>query len=341
MLKNWARWMPEQLKVALVGVGRMGRIHADVTERIPNLNVVCVSDLNLDAAREVATRFDARADNLQATLAADDVQAVVVSTPTLTHEEVILASIEAGKPVFVEKPLAHDLAASDRIVAAVRATGVKVQVGFQRRYDPALQEARRQIDAGELGKIEGFRAVDRDTSPPPVEFLKGSGGIFVDLGIHDLDTARFLVGEVTEVHAIGGAITDPSLAEHGLFDTAVATLRFENGAVGTIECALNSPWGYDIRSEVIGSKGRVTIDMDSRHLLKRYERRGIIQDRPRDFSISYFQAYTNELEAFAHNILAGAAVAPDVIDGRESLRLALAAQQSLETGQTVRVQDVH
>ncbi len=333
--------MRKRLQVALVGVGRMGRIHADVIERIPNLEVVCVTDLNLEAAAEVAGRFGARACGFQDALADDDVQAIVVSTPTRTHEQVVMSAVDSGKPVFVEKPLAHDLAASDRIVAAVRATGVQVQVGFQRRYDPALQEARRQIDAGELGKIEGFRAVDRDAEPPPTEFLKASGGIFIDLGIHDLDTARFLVGEVEEVHAIGGAITDPKLAEHGLFDTAVATLRFENGAVGTLECALNSPWGYDIRSEVIGSRGRVTIDMDSRHLLKRYERRGIIQDRPRDFSWSYFQAYTNELEAFAFNILNGSEVAPDVIDGRESLRLALAAQQSLETGQTVRVRAVH
>ena len=333
--------MRERLKVALVGVGRMGRIHADVVERVPNLEVTHVSDLNLDAAASVAERFGARAAALEDVLANDAVQAIVVSTPTRTHAEVVMAAITAGKPVFVEKPLAHDLHSSDQIVAAVRATGVPVQVGFQRRYDPAVQEARRRIDAGELGTIEGYRAVDRDTAPPALEFLKGSGGIFVDLAIHDIDTARFLVGEIEEVHAIGGAISDPSLAEHGLFDTAVATIRFSSGAVGTIECALNSPWGYDIRSEVIGSQGRITVDMDSRHLLKRYERRGMIQDRPRDFSWSYFQAYTNELEAFAFNILNGNAVAPDVVDGRDSLRAALAAQQSLETGRTVRVRDVH
>lgn len=333
--------MPERLRVALVGVGRMGRIHARALRRIPNLQVVCVADLNVRAAQEVAAEFNARSASVAEALAAPDVQALIISTPTPTHEQLVLTAVEASKPVFVEKPLAHDLAASDRIVAAVRATGTPVQVGFQRRYDPAHQEARRQIDAGELGRIEGFRAVDRDTRPPALEFLKGSGGIFVDLGIHDLDSARFLVGEVEEVHAIGGAISDPSLSEHGLFDTAVATLRFESGAVGTIECALNSPWGYDIRTEVIGSSGRVTIDMDSRHLLKRYERRGVIQDRPRDFSLSYFEAYTDELEAFAFNILHGNEVAPDVIDGRESLRLALAAQRSLESGRTVRVRDVH
>lgn len=333
--------MRQQLNVALIGVGRMGMIHAAVLERIPGIRVVRVADVNLLAAAEVARRFEASASTVEDAIAAAEVEAIVISTPTPTHEQLVLQAVEAGKPVFVEKPLAHDLPATDRIVAAVRATGTPVQVGFQRRYDPAIQEARRQIDDGELGRVEGFRAVDRDTSPPPLQFLKSSGGIFIDLGIHDLDAARFLVGEVEEVHAIGGAISDPSLAEHGLFDTAVATLRFANGAVGTLECALNSPWGYDIRTEVIGSSGRVTIDMDSRHLLKRYERRGIIQDRPRDFAWSYFQAYSDELEAFAFNVLEGNEVAPDVIDGRESLRLALAAQQSLETGAAVRVQDVH
>ncbi len=333
--------MQQRLPVALIGVGRMGRIHASAIERIPNLRVVHVADMNLAAARQVAATFGARAGTVEDAMADREVQAILISTPTATHEQLVLAAVSAGKPVFVEKPLAHDLSASDRIVAAVRATGTPVQVGFQRRYDPAHQEARRQIDAGELGRIEGFRAVNRDTRPPALEFLKGSGGIFVDLGIHDLDSARFFVGEVVEVHAIGGAISDPGLAEHGLFDTAVATLKFAGGAVGTIECALNSAWGYDIRTEVIGSSGRVTIDMDSRHLLKRYESRGVIQDRPRDFSQSYFEAYSNELEAFGFNILHGNDVAPDVVDGRESLRLALAAQKSLETGETVRIRDVH
>lgn len=333
--------MPPRLAVALIGVGRMGRIHARQLIRLPSIKVVCVADVNMTAARELAGEFDARACSVGEAINSDDVTALVISTPTASHEEIVLAGIEAGKPVFVEKPLAHDLAASDRIVAAVNATGVPVQVGFQRRYDPAHQEARRQIDAGELGRIEGFRAVNRDTKAPPTEFLKTSGGIFVDLGIHDLDAARFFIGDVAEVHAIGGAITDPGLQEHGLFDTAVATLRFENGAVGTIECALNSPWGYDIRTEIIGSKGRVTIDMDSRHLLKRYERLGIVQDRPIDFAESYAAAYSNELEAFAFNILEGNPVAPTVLDGRESLRLAVAAQRSLESGETVRVSDVH
>lgn len=319
----------------------MGRIHARQLERLPSIRVVCVADLNLDAARELAAEFDARASSVAEAVNAADVEALVISTPTQSHEEIVMAGIEAGKPVFVEKPLAHDLAASDRIVAAVQATGVAVQVGFQRRYDPAHQEARRQIDAGQLGRIEGFRAVNRDTKAPPLEFLKTSGGIFVDLGIHDLDAARFFIGEVREVHAIGGAITDPGLAEHDLFDTAVATLKFTSGAVGTIECALNSAWGYDIRTEVIGSEGRVTIDMDSRHLLKRYERRGVLQDRPLDFAESYAEAYSNELEAFAYNILEGNDVAPAVSDARESLRLALAAQRSLETGETVTVRDVH
>jgi len=267
------------------------------------------------------------------------VEALIISTPTRSHEEIILAAVEAGKPVFVEKPLAHDLSGSDRIIAAVTATGTSVQVGFQRRYDPAHQEARRQIDAGELGRIEGFRAVNRDAAAPSLEFLTSSGGIFVDLGIHDLDAARFFVGEVAEVYATGGAVSDPMLAAHGLHDTAVATLLFESGAVGTLEVALNSAWGYDVRTEVLGSDGRVTIDLDSRHLLKRYGRDGVTHDRPSDFSMTYREAYAAELEAFAFNVLNGNPVAPDVLDARESLRLALAAQESLETGRVVRVAD--
>lgn len=329
-----------RLKVALVGVGRMGRVHARELARIPSVQVVCVADLDLGAATELAAGFGARTATVSEALASSDVQALVISTPTRSHEELIMRAVEAGKPVFVEKPLAHDLAAADRIAAAVTATGTSVQVGFQRRYDPAHQQARRQIDAGELGRIEGFRAVNRDAAAPSLQFLTSSGGIFVDLGIHDLDAARFLVGEVAEVYATGGAVSDPMLAAHGLADTAVATLRFESGAVGTLEVALNSAWGYDVRTEVLGSDGRVTIDLDTRHLLKRYGRDGVTHERPSDFSATYREAYAAELEAFAYNVLAGLPVAPDVVDGRESLRLALAAQRSLENGGVVRVRDV-
>lgn len=328
-----------RLRVALVGVGRMGRVHARELARIPAVEVVCVADVDAQAAGAVAETFGARTAAVGEAIADPGVQALIISTPTRSHKEIILAAVEAGKPVFVEKPLAHDLQASDRIVAAVTATGTSVQVGFQRRYDPAHQEARRQIDAGELGRIEGFRAVNRDAAAPALHFLRSSGGIFVDLGIHDLDAARFFVGEVEEVYATGGAVSDPMLAAHGLYDTAVATLRFANGAVGTLEVALNSAWGYDVRTEVLGSEGRVTIDLDSRHLLKRYGRTGVTHDRPRDFSATYREAYAAELEAFAWNVLNGTPVAPDVHDGRESLRLALAAQRSLESGKVVRLRD--
>src|SRR5690554_1885443 len=318
----------------------MGQLHAARLQRLPNVAVKLVADADPVAAADVARALKAEPVSLDAAVADDSVRAVIISSPTPTHAELSIRALEAGKAVFVEKPLAHDLEAADRTVAAVRATGGQLQVGFQRRYDPAYQEARRQIDTGQLGRIEGFRGVGRDTRAPPVSFLATSGGIFLDMGIHDLDAARFLVGEVEEVYATGGAISDPALAEHGLYDTAVATLKFASGAIGTLEVALNSVWGYDIRTEVVGSQGRVSIDMESRWHLKRYGPYGSVQERPPDFESRFSDACLHELEAFAHNVLAGRPVAPDAEDGRESLRLAMAAQQSLETGKVVRSSEV-
>lgn len=177
------------------------------------------------------------------------------------------------------------------MVQAIEKHGVPCQVGFQRRYDPAYQRARALIEQGALGRLEGIRLVGRDPHPPSLEFLKSSGGLLVDMGIHDLDSARFLLGEVLEVSAIGGTLAEPGLREYGLFDTAVATLRFENGAVGTLEVALRTAYGYDIRCEVLGEKGRIHIEYDRKPQLTLYDAQGGHFERPRNFEQRFAEAY--------------------------------------------------
>jgi myo-inositol 2-dehydrogenase/D-chiro-inositol 1-dehydrogenase/scyllo-inositol 2-dehydrogenase (NAD+) len=314
--------------------------HGRVLAGVQGVNVVTVCDNDQAAAERVASAFGARAvTDLGAVLHDPGVEAVVITTPTPSHVALVEAAVRSSKAVFVEKPVADTLAAADRVVAAVARAGVPCQVGFQRRYDPAYLEAKRRLEAGELGRLEGFQGVGRDPAPPELKFLTSSGGLMVDMGIHDLDSARFFLGEVREVYCTGGALSRPELAAHGLFDTAVATLRFAGGAVGTLEVALHTGYGYDIRAEVWGEAGRLRIEKTQQRFLRYFGGDGVRHDYPRNFEERFAEAYAAEMRAFAENVLTGAPVGPGPEDARESLRLALAAQRSLETGRVVRVQD--
>ncbi|MCS7058885.1 MAG: Gfo/Idh/MocA family oxidoreductase [Meiothermus sp.] len=327
------------LQIAMIGAGRMGLAHARVLAGLAECRVVRVVDTLAENARRVAAELGAEPSTYLEDAFQPDVDAVIITTPTPTHAEVVEAAAGAGKAIFVEKPIAESLEAGRRVVAAVERAGVPCQVGFQRRYDPAYVRAKEMIEAGVLGRLEGIRLVGRDVHLPRLEFLKTSGGLLVDMGIHDLDSARFLVGEVAEVYAVGGALAEPSLAQYGLFDTAVATLRFESGAVGTLEVALRTAYGYDIRCEVLGERGRIHIERDRRPDLTLYDERGGNFDRPRNFEQRFAEAYAAEMVAFARNLHAGKPLEPGVRDAWYSLRLARAAQHALETGQMVNVKE--
>lgn len=328
------------LNMAMIGAGRMGLAHARVLAGLAECRVSKVIDTSAENARRVAEELGAEAGtHLEAALEDPAIDAVIVTTPTPTHASVVEAAAQAGKAIFVEKPIAESLEAGRRVVQAVERAGVPCQVGFQRRYDPAYVRAKEMIERGELGRLEGIRLVGRDPFPPKLEYLKTSGGLLVDMGIHDLDAARFFVGEVEEVYAIGGALAEPELGQYGLFDTAVATLRFESGAVGTLEVALRTAYGYDIRCEVLGEKGRIHIERDRRPELMFYDERGGNFDRPRNFEQRFAEAYAAEMAAFARNLHAERPVAPGVRDAWYSLRLAMAAQHALQTGGVVKVRE--
>lgn len=329
-----------RLGVALIGAGRMGRVHGRRLAELPECQVRKVLDTSLDRARQLADSLGAEGTTLPEDVLDDSsVEAVLVVTPAPTHAEWVVAAARAGKAVFVEKPIAESLPAGGRVVEAVERAGIQAQVGFQRRYDPAYRRALERIEAGDLGRVEGFRAVGRDPFPPPLDYLVSSGDLLADMGSHDLDSARFLVGEVDEVYAVGGALAVPELAQHDLSDTAVATLRFANGAVGTLEVALRTAYGYDIRAEVLGEKGRIHVEMDRRYDLLFYGRDGGAFERPRNFEERFSVAYAAELTAFVRNVRAGRPVSPTPRDAVMSLRLALAAQHSLDTRTVVNVRD--
>ena len=317
--------------VALLGAGRIGTEHARNLAGIPQARVIAVADPNLEAAE--AAKVLARGERVYAdpkdAIADDEVEVVIVCTPTPTHAPLTELAARAGKAVFCEKPIALELPATLRVMALVDETGIPFQIGFQRRYDVAFAEAKRRITAGALGQLEQFRAVGRDPAPPPLEYLKISGGIFCDQAIHDIDIARFLVGEVAEVSVWGASRVDPRIGEMGDADTVTSLLRFENGALGVIENSRRAVYGYDVRSEVFGSGGKLVIDATPKTPLWQFGENGVSSDHYYFFMDRFIDAYRLELQAFFAALEAGTKPTPGTKDAVESLRIALAMTRSL------------
>ncbi len=333
---------PSNIGVAVLGAGRMGRVHVRNLGAIPNARVVVVADPDAAAAergRELARAKRASLDPMEA-LHDPEVDAVVIVTPTTTHAALIEAALRAGKAVWTEKPIAQDLADTARIVDLWRETGIPVQVGFMRRFDPGYARAKQMIDAGELGRIEQFRALSRDTNPPPLEFLLTCGGSFLDMSVHDLDVARFLVGEVEEVHAWASVLFDERFAKADDWDTSVIMMKFRNGALGVVETARHSTWGYDIRAEVAGSVAKVVVDGAQMTPATQFRRVGWEGDLYPDFMDRFEVAYRRELEVFFDDLGAGRPVGPGPDDAYETLRLAVACTRSWRENRPVRLDEV-
>jgi myo-inositol 2-dehydrogenase/D-chiro-inositol 1-dehydrogenase len=331
--------MGRKVGIGLAGLGRIGRMHAaNLADRCPSARLAAVFDAHGPTVAEVAGEYEVSGcGSFEELLADPGVEAVVVATPTGSHAELTVRAAEAGKHVFCEKPISLDRETTVRTIAAVEAAGVAFQVGFHRRFDPDWVAAVERIRAGELGEVYLFRTSLRDMIAPKVEFLAGSGGFFVDVTIHDLDVARWMVGEVVEVSAHGTALSDPGFAEIGDIDTAVVVLRFAGGALGVIDNSRAAGYGYECSTEVMGSLATVRIDNPpARH----YEWRtpgsaavGLV----RNFAERYPEAYELELEAFAACVREGRAPAVTGADALAAFDLALAADRAWRTGTTVRL----
>jgi myo-inositol 2-dehydrogenase/D-chiro-inositol 1-dehydrogenase len=333
---------PDHIRVAVLGVGRMGEVHLRNVAAIPFVDVVVVADPNPEAAAKgsaIARAGRTSTDPVES-IHDSDVDVVVIVTPTSTHAALIEDALRAGKAIWSEKPIALELAETARIVDLWRETGLPVQLGFMRRFDPGYVRAKELIEAGELGRIEQFRAYGRDTFPPSLEFLKTSGGSFLDMSVHDLDLARFLVGEVEEVHAWASTLFDERFTEAGDWDTSVAMLRFRSGALGVLETSRHSAWGYDIRTEVSGSAGKVVVDGDQRTPATYLRRFGWEGDRYESFQDRFEVAYRQELVAFFDDLRAGRTPSPGPDEALETLRLAIACRQSWHEDRPIKVADV-
>ena len=253
--------MTEVVNIGIIGAGRIGKVHAaNLVHRLPDARVLVVADVMEDAARELAGRLGipGYASDPRAVIENPDIEAVLICSATDTHAALIIEAAEAGKHIFCEKPIAHSLAEIDRALNAVARAGVKMQVGFNRRFDANFRRIRRAIESGEIGEPAILHIISRDPGPPSLDYIRVSGGMFLDMTIHDFDMARYLIGsEIEEVYVQAGVTVDPAIGEAGDVDTAVTLLRFANGVIGTIDNCRRASYGYDQRVEVFGSKGAI------------------------------------------------------------------------------------
>jgi myo-inositol 2-dehydrogenase / D-chiro-inositol 1-dehydrogenase len=312
-------------RLGLAGLGRIGLLHAtNLTGRVNSGELVHVVDADESLARATGERLGVEWSTSYEDLVADpEVDGVVIATPTPLHVEMIELAAANAKHVFCEKPISLDLESTLAAVEAARNAGSLLQVGLHRRFDPDWAAAAERIRAGELGDIYLFRTTLRDRQPPPLDYIRESGGFFVDVSIHDLDTARWLVGEIEEVTAFGAALSDPKLADAGDIDNAVVALRFAGGALGVIDESRVAGYGYECSTEVVGSRATVRIG-DHRRTHNTWLTPGSATvDWVDDFTERFPDAYALELESFAAAILEGR---PPVVSGEDALAAFVLAQ---------------
>ena len=328
--------MVTALEIGLAGLGRMGRIHAaNLTGGCSSARLACVFDADSNVARQAGEEFGvpwvASFDELLAR-----VEAVAVASSTSSHAGLSVAAARAGRHVFCEKPISLDRATTVSTLEAIAETGVVFQVGFHRRFDPDWVAAAARIRAGELGEVSLLRSSLRDMVAPPAGFLTGSGGFFRDVSVHDLDLARWLVGEVTEVTA-HGTTADPDFVTIDDVDTAVIVLRFENGALGVLDGSRSAGYGYEAATEVMGTLATVRIDAPQRHGYRWRTPGGESTPLVRDFAERFPAAYIDELDGFAHAVLRGTAPRVSGADALAAFDLAEAAELSRRSGRSVPV----
>jgi len=337
--------MSRKIKVGVIGAGRIGKMHIEhLATRLPETEIVAVADVNLDAADAIAAQFRIPTATVDCRELFDDpqIEAVVICSATDTHAQFIREATEAGKHVFCEKPIDFDLERIDEVLTAVEQAGVKFQVGFQRRFDASFRRVRETVASGRIGEPHMLHIVSRDPEPPPVSYIKVSGGLFLDMAIHDFDMARYLIdSEVTAVYATGDVMIDPQIGEVGDIDTALVTLKFENGVIGTISNSRKAVYGYDQRVEVFGSKGMVTaanptVDF---HIVSSSD--GIHTALPPYFFIErYREAYITELREFLRAIQNDTPPLVTGEDGRSPVVIGLAAKRSYRENRPVRLSEI-
>lgn len=334
-----------RLNIGIIGAGRIGQVHADnITFRLRNANLVGVSS----GSRKLAERcslahgcepyydYNELIDN-------PSVDAVCICSASNQHTSQIIAAARAGKHIFCEKPIDTSLEVIDDALVEVKKAGVKLQVGFNRRFDQNYSRVRQAITNGEIGVPHILHITSRDPSPPPLEYVKNSGGIWMDCSIHDMDMARFLMSsEIEEVYTLGAVNIDPEIKQYGDVDTSIVTLKFENGVIGSIDNSRQAVYGYDQRCEVLGSGGSIHINNNYQNSAVISNSNAVKRDLPLNFFMDrYTDSFITEMDEFCDSVLNDKPISCTGLDGRAPVVIALAAKQSHVLGRPVKLSEVN
>ena len=334
------------LNIGIIGAGRIGKVHLQsVTRYVTDAKVIALADPFMNAETEEWARslgVGKLTRDYKEILSDPEVDAVFICSSTDTHSAISLEAIAAGKHIFCEKPVDHDLGKIKAVMQALEGSPVKYQVGFNRRFDHNFAAAREEVAKGRIGELAVLKITSRDPGAPPVDYIKVSGGIFLDMTIHDFDMVRFISGEeVTEVYAAGGVTVDPAIGEAGDIDTAVVTLRLESGALAVIDNCRRASYGYDQRLEAFGSKGQVAISNDTASSAVVSDASGVTAEKPLYFFLErYMQAYAAEVEAFVAAVRDDTPVPVGIDAGLQSVLIGVAAKKSLELGRPVKLSEI-
>jgi myo-inositol 2-dehydrogenase/D-chiro-inositol 1-dehydrogenase len=338
--------LSQSINIGIIGAGRIGKIHAEnIAYFMPNAKLVAIADLNMTPAIETWARNLGVAKVLKdpAALIADkDIGAVLICSSTDTHADFVVKAAQAGKHIFCEKPVDLTVAKVRAALEAVKKANVKLQVGFNRRFDHNFKRVRELVESGAVGTPQIIKITSHDPAPPPASYVAVSGGIFLDMMIHDFDMARYQAGsDVVEVYATGAVLVDKAIGEAGDVDTALVSLRFANGAIGVIDNSRKAVYGYDQRVEVFGSKGSASAENDTPSTVRLSNESGVVGDKPLYFFLErYKEAFISEMRAFLEAVSEGRPCPVTGEDGLQDLLVGLAATKSLREGRPVKVSEI-
>jgi myo-inositol 2-dehydrogenase/D-chiro-inositol 1-dehydrogenase len=336
--------MKKEVNVGVIGLGRIGKLHLhNIIAQIPGIKLIGVSDIIENSLQEVSQKYDIPIikNDYRYLLDNKEIDAVVICSSTDTHAKIMIEAAQAGKDIFCEKPIALDLKEIDRALEAVKTEGIKLQIGFNRRFDPSFMKAKEMVQSGKIGKPHIVKITSRDPAPPPIEYIKVSGGIFLDMTVHDFDMIRYLLDdEVKELMAVGSCLVNPEISKYNDIDTAIITFQYKNGGWGIIDNSRQAVYGYDQRIEVFGSEGCVQVANKKPTEVSLYGKESTTSDKPLYFFLErYNESYINEMKHFVDCIQNDRNPSVSGYDGKMAAIMGYAAKESFSKKEFVGIKN--